>query len=107
LLITATVCAGIGTIAATGLATRWLHPAAPQAPLLGAATMAGVTILADLGLLSLLSWRLASFHELCTGWLSRQRSSQAGRVWCSPAAPAGRAWLLPVSVRFSGSRCRS
>lgn len=60
LLIVASVCAGVGTIAATGHGSRWLHPP-PGAPLLGAAAMAAVTVLADLGLLSMLSWRLAGF----------------------------------------------
>jgi hypothetical protein len=104
-LIAAAVCAGIGTIAATGLATRWIHPR-PGAPLLGAATVAGVTIVADLGLLSMLSWRLASFpgtvHRMALGaaiLASGTRLVLASRAGRSCLAITGRRPLqrIPLS----------
>ncbi len=58
LLIAALVCAAMWTIAATGRATRWLHPAL-QAPQMGAAATASAVVAADFALLVALSVPLA------------------------------------------------
>jgi HAAS len=54
------VGAGVWTLAGTGHASRWLG-LDPRGFALAAAAVAGTTMLADLALLALLSWRLAAF----------------------------------------------